>query len=100
MSKYTIRRYGTDSSGRPIYMSEYMHQWMENELNRPRVRPFADKVTIVQGEWMAKAGGGASASAGYHDGGGCLDFHTWNLTTTEITLMHVQMRLEGKEDWQ
>jgi len=99
MSKYTIRRYGTDSSGRPIYMTEYMHQWLENVLNRPRVRPFADKVTIVQGAWMAKAGGGASASAGYHDGGGCLDFRTWNLTTTEINHLIVAMRLEGAAAW-
>src|SRR5690625_709749 len=99
MSKYTIRRYGTDSSGRPIYMTEYMHQWLENVLNRPRVRPFADKVTIVQGAWMAKAGGGASASAGYHDGGGCLDFRTWNLTTTEVNHLIVAMRLEGAAAW-
>lgn len=99
MAKYTIHRYGTDSSGRPIYMTEYMKQWLDNVLARPRVKPFAHKVTIVQGAWMAKAGGGAADSAGYHDGGGCLDFRTWNLTTTEVNHLIVAMRLEGAAAW-
>ena len=99
MGKFTVQRYGTDSSGRPIYMTKYMHQWLQNVLARPRVKPFAHKVTIVQGAWMARAGGGAAASAGYHDGGGCLDFRTWNLTTTEVNHLIVAMRLEGAAAW-
>ena len=99
MGKFTVKRYGTDSSGRPIYMTKYMKQWLDNVLARPKVKPFADKVTIVQGGWMRRAGGGASASEGYHDGGGCLDFRTWNLTTTEVNHLIVAMRLEGAAAW-
>lgn len=99
MGKFTVHQYGYDSSGRAVYMTEYMRQWLDNVLARPRVKPFADKVTVVQGAWMKRAGGGATASAGYHDGGGCLDFRTWNLTTTEINHLIVAMRLEGAAAW-
>jgi len=77
-------RYGTDSSGRAILMTPYMHDVWEALLRSPRVKPFASKVTVVQGAFMASLGGGASASAGYHDLGGCLDIRVWNLSSSEL----------------
>ena len=62
MPDYTVRQYGTDSSGRPVYMSAYMHDWWEQVCDELGFEP-----TIVQGAHMARAGGGASASAGFHD---------------------------------
>lgn len=38
------------------------------------------KITVVQGSYQARFGGGASASAGTHDQGGVVDVMTINLT--------------------
>lgn len=78
MAESTVVRVGTDSSGRPIYMTKRMRRWYRRLCIRLGFKP-----TIVQGAWMAKAGGGAAASAGYHDGGGCLDFRVWDLTPAQ-----------------
>lgn len=94
-----IIRYGTDSSGRPIYMSEYMARVWRQILADPAVAAFADDIVIVQGAWMSKAGGGAAASAGYHDRGGCLDTRTWNLTGTQVDTFIRTARRYGFAFW-
>lgn len=76
MAESTVVRTGTDSSGRPIYMTRRMRRWYKRLCTRLGFKP-----TIVQGAWMA--GNGAAASAGYHDGGGCLDFRVWDLTPVQ-----------------
>lgn len=83
MPDFTVNRYGTDTSGRGIYFTAFYWQVWQAVLRDPRVAPFAWKITIVQGGFMARAGGGASASAGYHDAGGTKDVRTWNLTAAE-----------------
>jgi hypothetical protein len=79
VTEFAVRRRGTDTSGRAIFMT--------------------DKVTIVQGAFMVRAGGGADASAGYHDAGGCIDFRTWNLTTAELTAFIAAWRSRGGAAW-
>jgi hypothetical protein len=61
-----------------------MHEVWEALKDMPEVQDFAWKLTIIQGAFMVRAGGGASASAGYHDQAGCLDVRTWNLTADEL----------------
>ena len=78
MTEATVVRVGTDPSGRPIFMTRYQRRWWRRLCTRLGFTP-----TIVQGAWMAKAGGGAAASAGYHDGGGCLDLRVWDLTPVQ-----------------
>ena len=81
MAEATVVRVGTDSSGRPIYMTRKMRRWYKRVCIRLGFKP-----TVIQGAWMVKAGGGAKASAGYHDGGGCLDLRTRDLTPAQIGL--------------
>ena len=83
---YTVVRVGTDSSGRGIYMTRWMQRVWEAILDDPRLAEIAHLITIVQGPWMTKNGGGAQDSAGYHDRGGCIDIRTWNLTATQLDL--------------
>jgi hypothetical protein len=72
----------------------------QDVLACPEVEPFADKVTIVQGAFMVRVpGGGAKASNGYHDAGGCLDFRTWNLTTAELNAFINAWRKRGGAAW-
>lgn len=89
-----IIKYGTDSSGRPIYMTRYMRAWWRRVCKELGFTP-----VIVQGAWMTKAGGGAAASAGYHDGGGCLDLRVWNLTAAQVVEMNRVIRSLGGAGW-
>lgn len=89
-----IIKYGTDSSGRAIYMTRYMAKWWKRVIKLCGFKP-----TIVQGAFMAKAGGGAADSEGYHDGAGCLDLRTWDLTAAQVQkLIHV-LREMGAGAW-
>ena len=99
MTDSDVIRHGTDSSGRPIYMTRYMLRVWYAILADPRVKPFAHKIVIVQGAFMARLGGGAAASAGYHDGGGPVDVRTWNLTQTELTTFIRVAREHGFAFW-
>ena len=99
MSDWTVRRRGTDSSGRGIFASDYMWAVWQLVLEHPLIKPFAHKVTITQGAWMTLAGGGAQNSAGYHDGGGCFDIRVWNLTDTEVRTLIRVLRMFGIAAW-
>lgn len=83
---YTVIRVGTDSSGRTIWMTQWMRQVYAACRAHPLILPFAWKITVVQGAFMLRDGGGAGDSAGVHNAAGCIDIRTWNLTTTEINL--------------
>jgi len=99
MSARDVIRYGTDSSGRPILMTEYMRDVWEALLRMPEVKPFASEIVIVQGAFMTRVGGGASASAGYHDLGGCLDIRVWNLSSAKLEAFIRASRKIGFPFW-
>lgn len=94
MPDFTVAQYGTDSSGRPIYMTAYMAAWWDAICADLGFTP-----TIVQGAWMTRAGGGAAASAGYHDGGGCLDLRVWDRTATQVQAIIRATRWGGAGSW-
>lgn len=96
---FEVRQRGVDSSGRPILATDLYWQVWQAVLDRPRVAPFAHLVTIVQGAFMTRVGGGASASAGYHDLGGCIDTRTWNLTSGQESVLLWEGALCGLIGW-
>jgi hypothetical protein len=85
---------GTDPNGRPIYVTRKMRRWWRRVCTRLGFTP-----TIVQGAWMTKAGGGAAASAGYHDGGGCLDLRVWDLDAAQQQRLVRLLRDMGAAAW-
>ena len=88
--KFDVLDLGTDSSGRRIFMTRYMHDWWEARVAALGFRP-----VIVQGAFMLRNGGGARASDHAHDGGGCLDVRTRDLTTEQIDALVKECRLHG-----
>ena len=94
MPDFTVKRYGTDSSGRTIWMTTYMHNWWEARVANLGFRP-----TIVQGAFMLRDGGGAATSAGYHDQAGCFDVRTWDLTTSQVDALVWECRQHGAAAW-
>ncbi len=87
MPDFTVAQRGTDSSGRPILATAFFWRVWQAVLADERVQPFAHLVVVVQGAFMARLGGGASASAGYHDLGGCWDVRTWNLSADQERIL-------------
>lgn len=94
MPDFTVHQYGTDTSGRPVFMTAFMAEWWEAIVNDLGFRP-----TIVQGAFMARLGGGAAASAGYHDAGGCIDLRVWDLTATQQQAVIRATRWGGAGSW-
>ena len=94
MSDFTVRQFGTDTSGRPVLMTQFMADWWEGVCAELGFRP-----TIVQGAFMARLGGGAAASAGYHDLGGCMDVRTWDRATAEVDALIRVGRSRGGALW-
>lgn len=100
-------RYGTDSSGRPIYATPFATAWLDalvascqdaKRLSGGRVENFTP--VVVQGAFMAQvAGGGAKASAGYHDGAGTYDFRTWNLSREQLGFLVRECRRMAGAAW-
>jgi len=91
---FTVHAYGTDTSGRTIFMTAYMHDWWERVVADLGFRP-----TIVQGAFMVRNGGGAAASAGYHDQGGCIDVRIWDLTSGQQQKLVRTVRSHGGAGW-
>lgn len=83
---------GLDTSGRNIYLSPRMKAAFDLTCERAGVVP-----VIVQGAFMA--GNGAAASAGYHDGSGCIDTRVWNLTVAEQDALIREGRKVGWAIW-
>ena len=96
---FTVRRYGTDTSGRPLYFTVAFWTVWCAALADPRLDGFRHRVVVVQGAHMALVGGGAAASAGYHDKAGCIDVRTWNLTLAEQALLWRVMDDYGIRFW-
>lgn len=95
----TVRYLGRDSSGRGLYMTQWMLD-VHNAIKRhPLVSPFAWKIVIVQGAFMVRNGGGAQDSSGVHNAAGCLDIRTWNLTYMEINAWVRASRLLAFPYW-
>ncbi len=94
MPDFTVHEYGTDSSGRPILMTAYMAAWLEDVKADLDFTP-----VVVQGAFMARLGGGADASAGYHDLGGCLDFRTRDLSSGQRNALIAACRAHGAAAW-
>lgn len=95
MPDFTVAQHGTDSSGRPIYATNYMWTWWAGVVDRLKFTP-----TIVQGAFMARVeGGGADASAGYHDAAGCLDLRVWDLTDVQRARLVRELRRSGAAAW-
>lgn len=95
----TVRYLGQDSSGRGLYMTQWMLDVFNAIKRHPLVDDFAWKITVVQGAFMWKNGGGAGASDGFHNYGGCLDIRSWNLTTDEINRFVRASRMLGFAMW-
>lgn len=90
-----VRQRGTDTSGRPIFASDFMWSWWLDVCADLGFTP-----QIVQGAWMSKVeGGGADASAGYHDQGGCFDLRTWDRTQNEVAKTVRTLRAFGAGAW-
>lgn len=86
---------GRDTSGRPIIMTRRMKAAFDAVVARAGISP-----VIVQGAFMASvAGGGAAASAGYHDLAGCIDTRTWNLTADQQAALLKVARSVGWAVW-
>jgi hypothetical protein len=94
MPDFTVRRYGTDSSGRTIYMTVYMHGWWEHVVDLLGFRP-----VIVQGAFMVRDGGGAEASSGAHDEAGSIDVRTRDLSAAQIEKLVRVCREQGAAAW-
>jgi hypothetical protein len=82
MTDYTVHRYGRDAYGRDVLMTAYLHDWFERYVDELGWRP-----TVTQGAFMSRLGGGAVASEGAHDLGGCLDLETQGRSTAQIDHM-------------
>jgi len=95
----TVIRVGTDTSGRGLYMTKWMFLIYTAAKRHPLIQPFAHKIVVVQGAFMIRNGGGASASEGFHNYAGCIDIRTWNLTTTELNLWIRVTRMLGFAFW-
>ena len=94
MPDYKVAKRGHDPNGRPIFMTGFMADWWERVVDDLGFRP-----TIVQGAFMARVGGGAAASAGYHDLGGCLDLRVWDLTADQVEKTIRTLRRMGAAAW-
>lgn len=92
MGAYTRVRLGYDSSGRPIDTDRRHKQFYDLACEHSGVTP-----TIVQGAY--RAGAGAAASAGTHDGGGVFDLRTWNLSDEQRRKFQWASRQLGGTCW-
>lgn len=99
MPDFTVARYGTDSSGRGIFATAFMWSVWQRVLAHPDVAPFAHKVVVTQGAFMVRNGGGADASAGYHDAAGTFDLRVWNLLSNEVDTLLRVLRSFGCAAW-
>lgn len=99
LKPYARVRRGTDSSGRPVLLNARMDAALKEVEADLRSKGLPAPI-ITQGAYMAELGGGASASAGYHDAGGALDFRTWHLTDDQKQAQAKAFRRHGWAYWQ
>lgn len=94
MPDFTVAKRGTDSSGRSIYATAYMWDWWLAVCADLGFTP-----TVTQGAFMVRNGGGAAASAGYHDAGGTFDLRVWDLTDAQVSRTIRTLRANGAAAW-
>lgn len=92
-----VIRWGTDSSGRGIYMTRYMAEWVDDFIEECENHGFTP--TITQGAWMVKNGGGAPDSMGYHDKGKCIDWRIYDLTADQQGFLIRESRRRAGASW-
>lgn len=82
-------------------MTPLMAQWWDefSELCAKKGPGGGFEPTIVQGAFMALSGGGASASAGYHDKAGCLDLRVWDRSQEQVQFMIRRARGMAAAAW-
>lgn len=94
MGRFDVIQRGSDSSGRPVYATEHMWRWWDEVCGALGFVP-----TITQGAFMARAGGGASASAGYHDEAGAFDLRVWDRSPAQVDAIIRESRKRGGPAW-
>lgn len=95
MSDFTVTQRGLDSSGRELFATAYMWAWWDRVCDELGFAP-----VIVQGAFMTRVpGGGADASAGYHDAAGCLDLRVWDITEDQVAKTIRTLRRHGAAAW-
>lgn len=82
MADFSVHRVGTDGFGRDVLMTAFMRDWFDAYCDELGWVP-----RIEQGAFMSRLGGGAAASSGAHDLGGCLDLQTEGRSTAQIDRM-------------
>lgn len=94
----TVKRRGTDTSDRPILMSDPLWDWHRGFMWH--IGPsFRSRTYVTQGACMAWAGGGADDSAGYHNYNGALDYSLKYLSWDERVEWAVIARELGGIAW-
>lgn len=94
MPDFTVAKRGTDSSGRGIFSTAYMWSWWLSVCAQLGFTP-----VVTQGAFMTRNGGGADASAGYHDEAGTFDLRVWNLTDVQVAQTIRVLRANGAAAW-
>lgn len=94
MPDFTVRKRGADPSGRDVWATDYMWSWWLDVCSDLGFTP-----TVVQGAFMVRSGGGADASAGYHDAGGCFDLRTWDMSEDQSERLVRVLRRHGAAAW-
>lgn len=93
----TVAKRGTDTSGRPILMSDALY--VVHLCFLTLLGPLAEKTYVSQGSWMKLAGGGAKDSASVHNEGGALDYSIKAMTVDEVEEFTWQGRQIGLIIW-
>jgi hypothetical protein len=89
--QWRIVRAGTDTYGRPVYMTWYHARWFQG-----RCKALGLDLRIAQGAFMTMVpGGGARASAHFHDRAKCVDISVRNLTASQRLRVVWHLRTEG-----
>lgn len=90
MNDFSVHQYGVDVYGRPVFMTAFMHDWLEHRYANVGFQP-----RIAQGAFMERLGGGAAQSSGAHDRAKCVDFITDNLTPEQLDAWIWECRTHG-----
>ncbi len=94
---FTVIQRGFDSSGRPLRATRLMWAVWDAAVDDPRCASFRHLLVPVQGAFMGS--GGASASDGFHSLAACMDWRTWNLTSTQSAVFNYVLREHGAGSW-
>lgn len=98
MTRPRLVRIGTDSSGRPIRMTDLEAAWWDEFADAcASFKPAPFEPVITQGPWQL--GRGASASAGTHDMAGCFDIRTRDLTPEQLHFLIREGRRRAMAVW-